>query len=215
MSVVVRTMDTHDMRSAFEYEEVDRWIRFGLTDSAISHVADIPRETVRDWRKQRPVGQDGPYPQTRAGADCPICSRGILAPAPYAYLLGLYLGDGCLASYPRGVYRLRITLDQRYPSILSECAQAIRSVRPSRALRVGHFQRLGASKSTPIGSTGYVCSHSTELKEARAHDRTDSLAARNRNCRARRASSRADPLRWIPGSQLGEGKRVSPISIQE
>jgi hypothetical protein len=38
-------------------------------------------------------------------------------PAAYVYLLGMYLGDGCLSSHPRDVYKLRISLDARYPGI--------------------------------------------------------------------------------------------------
>jgi hypothetical protein len=190
-------MDPRDMRSMSEYEEVDRWVRFGLSDSAISRVADIPRETIRDWRKQRRVGQD--RSRTRADADCPICSGAILAPAPYAYLLGLYLGDGCLSSYPRGVYRLRITLDQRYPSILSECAQAVRSVRPSRAVRVGRFQKTGCIEI-------YACwKHWPCLfpqhGAGRKHERKIELAAWQREIAA------AEPAKLLRGLIHSDGYR--------
>jgi hypothetical protein len=47
----------------------------------------------------------------------------------YAYLLGLYLGDGCLAKDPR-TYRLRIALDLGYPDIILRCMDAIRVVVP-------------------------------------------------------------------------------------
>ena len=36
----------------------------------------------------------------------------------YAYLLGLYLGDGMLTLAPRQVWRIRIVLDRRYPLII-------------------------------------------------------------------------------------------------
>jgi hypothetical protein len=36
----------------------------------------------------------------------------------YAYLLGLYLGDGCLSEHPRGVYHLRVACAARYPDQL-------------------------------------------------------------------------------------------------
>ena len=49
----------------------------------------------------------------------------------YVYLLGMYLGDGSIATHPRGVYRLRIFLDTRYPGIVSECEAAIQAVLPS------------------------------------------------------------------------------------
>jgi hypothetical protein len=52
----------------------------------------------------------------------------------------LYLGDGYLATQARGVYRLRITLDQRYPGIIEECETAMRAVLPNR---VGRAPRVG------------------------------------------------------------------------
>lgn len=52
-----------------------------------------------------------------------------LTPA-YVYLLGLYLGDGCISAHRRAVYRLRIFLDARYPGIVAACEQAIREVMP-------------------------------------------------------------------------------------
>jgi hypothetical protein len=42
----------------------------------------------------------------------------------YAYLLGMYLGDGHLASTRRS-FQLRITLDGAYPGIVAECAAAM------------------------------------------------------------------------------------------
>jgi hypothetical protein len=43
----------------------------------------------------------------------------------YSYLLGVYLGDGMLTRAPRSVWRLRITLDTRYPSIISRATAAV------------------------------------------------------------------------------------------
>lgn len=49
----------------------------------------------------------------------------------YAYLLGLYLGDGTLSSHPRDVYRLRVFLDRTYPLIIGECGAAMSIVLPA------------------------------------------------------------------------------------
>jgi hypothetical protein len=49
----------------------------------------------------------------------------------YVYLLGLYLGDGCLLKHPRGVYRLHISLDARHPQIAEECLAAMALVMPA------------------------------------------------------------------------------------
>ena len=53
-------------------------------------------------------------------------------PAPYAYLLGLYLGDGNISANRRGVFRLRVTLDLAYPNIVLECANAMDAVMPGQ-----------------------------------------------------------------------------------
>jgi hypothetical protein len=50
-------------------------------------------------------------------------------PASYVYLLGLYLGDGCISRHPRNVYRLRITLDVAYPGIIAAALDAVRAVK--------------------------------------------------------------------------------------
>ena len=55
-------------------------------------------------------------------------------PPEYVYLLGLYLGDGHVATHPRGVHKLRVTLDARYPAIVEECADAMQRVLPRNAV---------------------------------------------------------------------------------
>ncbi len=42
----------------------------------------------------------------------------------YSYVLGLYLGDGCV-SYTGRSYQLRIVLDGIYPGIIDECEAAV------------------------------------------------------------------------------------------
>jgi hypothetical protein len=49
----------------------------------------------------------------------------------YAYLLGVYLGDGCLGTVGNS-WSLRITLDEIYPGIIESCCDAI------EVLRDGH-----------------------------------------------------------------------------
>jgi hypothetical protein len=74
-------------------------------------------------------------------------------PAAYVYLLGMYLGDGCLSAHPRGVYKLRISLDSRYPGIGSECERAIRVVMPRNRVGRVHYpgwqELFSYSKSWP------------------------------------------------------------------
>src|SRR5690349_3344912 len=49
----------------------------------------------------------------------------------YIYLLGLYLGDGCI-SRSRNVWRLRIFQDQRYVELIEACREAVTAVSRGR-----------------------------------------------------------------------------------
>lgn len=93
-----------------------------MNDCAILRATGIPRETVRDWRH---LGLKRPRPNLLRGTNCPQCAGVPLDEAAYAYLLGLYLGDGYLARHRRDVYFLRISLDAKYPNIIAECARAM------------------------------------------------------------------------------------------
>jgi hypothetical protein len=57
--------------------------------------------------------------------------------AEYGYLLGLYLGDGCISESAR-TYRIRITLDAAYPRIIDGCAAALEAIRPGKLAWRGH-----------------------------------------------------------------------------
>ena len=50
----------------------------------------------------------------------------------YAYVLGLYLGDGCITDTGRA-YTMVITLDSAYPGLIVDCAEALARVSPRRA----------------------------------------------------------------------------------
>ena len=52
----------------------------------------------------------------------------------YTYLLGMYLGDGCITHEPR-TYRLLIYLNRNTPRIIATCAESVVIVVPHR--RVG------------------------------------------------------------------------------
>jgi hypothetical protein len=66
-------------------------------------------------------------------------------PATYSYLLGLYLGDGHIAQFPRTL-RLQIYLDSAYPGIIGECVRALRGVMPDHRV-------AGATSSPAIPAT--------------------------------------------------------------
>jgi hypothetical protein len=106
------------MRSLEEFELVMKLVASGMSDYAISRATEVPPSTVFDWRHK---GAGGWTPGFDASASiCPVCDEDEFDDFSYAYLLGLYLGDGCLVPIHRGVYKLEITLDQAYPNIINE-----------------------------------------------------------------------------------------------
>jgi hypothetical protein len=114
------------IRSSSEYLLVAELIAAGRTDQEIASAASIPRRTVHRWRKKGPP--TGRKPPNRTPHDRP------LDVSAYAYLLGAYLGDGCVAEV-RGSSFLHLYLDRRYEGIASECADAIARTLPTRVRR--------------------------------------------------------------------------------
>ena len=103
-----------------------RLIAAGENDCAIARQTGIPRRTVRDWRCR-------PQILPRESKTSPHCFHDFteLPQGSYGYLLGLYLGDGCISRHRR-VWRLRITLDSKYPQIVERCQRAIDSLMPGQ-----------------------------------------------------------------------------------
>ena len=119
------------MRSADEFNEVRQLIAAGMNDCAIARLTGIPRPTVRDWRCRPHVRTRLPDGSTACGVDHDFPA---LPAAPYCYLLGLYLGDGCISRIRR-VWRLRVVLDAKYPAIIERCRQAIDMLMPGQRAR--------------------------------------------------------------------------------
>ncbi|OON74659.1 helix-turn-helix domain-containing protein [Streptomyces tsukubensis] len=136
----------------------------GHSLNSISVRTGISRATVRSWR------DTGPTLPSRSTADCPRCCRtprGPEDPAAYSYLLGLYLGDGCLTTGRRGVHLLRIACADAWPGLIRACGDAVRAVRPDN--RVWFSQRQGC---VAVSSTSkhWVCLF-PQHGPGRKHDR--------------------------------------------
>jgi Homeodomain-like domain-containing protein len=102
---------------------------------AVSQVTGIARATLRDWRDHR----EKLHQQQR---HCPRCDIPPALPSPgisYAYLLGLYLGDGCISragDRRKDVWVLRIMCANAWPGLQEECKNAMRAIRPDNAVWV-------------------------------------------------------------------------------
>lgn len=96
--------------------EVRRLSERGLNAKAIAAATGVPYSTVLRWRAGE-TGAFGDQPATRPWRPPDAWS--------YAYLLGLYLGDGHIAIWGRSPC-LRVFLDGVYPGIVEDCQMAIR-----------------------------------------------------------------------------------------
>lgn len=117
------------------YQAVMALLATGLSDYHTAARTGVPRSTVRNWR----LASNPPstvHREDLAGA------WSVQDGAAYCYLLGIYLGDGTVATQ-KGV-RLQIVNDRRYPGISNEIVNSMAVTFPGRSPRV-HPSSVGAS----------------------------------------------------------------------
>ncbi|MEV6040162.1 helix-turn-helix domain-containing protein [Nonomuraea sp. NPDC052116] len=123
-------------------DEALRLLASGISIGEASRQTGLSRTTISRWRN-RPT-HDSPMTGT-----CPRCASQPHPPSPagsYAYLLGLYLGDGCICwvgDRDKHVWALRIMCADSWPGLVQECIEALQAVRPTNKVRV--VQRHGCS----------------------------------------------------------------------
>ncbi|WP_078288985.1 hypothetical protein [Mycobacterium sp. D16R24] len=133
-------------RSHQQYESVRHLIDAGLNDCAISRQTGVPRRTVCQWRHT---------PQQVPRSDeCTSHDFSALFARPYAYLLGMYLGDGYISRSPR-TWRLRVTCDTKYPDIITKCRKAIDALMPGQ--RASIVDRIGNCVDVSLSSKHWPC----------------------------------------------------------
>jgi len=130
--------------AAIRSDAIER-IRAGQSLRSISLDTGISRATLRDWWVNGIDRRDN-----RPG--CPRCANEVPQPTDvYVYLLGLYLGDGCISEAARTT-ALRIACADDWPHLMDLCATAIESVSGRRTYRVAHegcHEILGLWKHWP------------------------------------------------------------------
>ena len=179
----------------------------GLNQSQIARRTGIPRLTVSGWLRAPPRRHLGHVSEQQQPVDA----------AAYSYLLGMYLGDGHLARFPRA-WALRIALDSRYPGIVAECVEAVRAVVPGNAVGV-----IPHPEHNCVRVQAYSRRWPALLPQhgaGRKHERVIALAEwqlRDHDRVSAGAGPRPHPLRRLPLHQPGaarrEGLRVSALHV--
>jgi hypothetical protein len=108
-------------RPQADFELAMRLMRKGFGDTQIARRTGIPRPTIAAWRHNR-----GRRYHDRLATANPAW-RPPRAPE-YCYLLGVYLGDGCLHTSRGGASSLVVSLDSSYPAIVNAVDTSIRDV---------------------------------------------------------------------------------------
>lgn len=92
----------------------------GATHAQIAAATGVPRSTVQRWLGRERAPREDAERTAAAWAPTP--------PLAYAYLLGMYLGDGHI-DHPRvTTWTLKVSCDPQYPGIIDELTAAISSV---------------------------------------------------------------------------------------
>ncbi|WP_261718094.1 helix-turn-helix domain containing protein [Streptomyces sp. FZ201] len=122
----------------------------GRSLNSVSKETGVSRAAIRSWQSRI-----APLPRM-ARTPCSLCGPAAEPPtdrASYSYLLGLYLGDGCISRGPREGYFLRIACADSWPGLIEACAVAVKAINPSgkahRVQATGYTSVVGYSHHWP------------------------------------------------------------------
>jgi hypothetical protein len=151
-----------------EVQRVHQLSEAGFSLRAIERETGISRATVREWLR------------TDRHLRCPACGQpphdfSTVPPRAYAYLLGIYLGDGTISKAAKQVWVLRVFQDTAYPGIIGEIVRAMSAVMPKNRVFVS---RRGVTNCVEISSRSraWPC-YFPQVGPGRKHEREIELAA--------------------------------------
>jgi hypothetical protein len=118
------------MRPKEDFDAVVSMLRSGLSGYEIARRTGVPPATVHRWLTR-------PYRVRKAAAAAPPDDWRPPDAWAYAYLLGLYLGDGCIFVGKGHWASLRLYLDARYELIIAAARDALRRTTPTARITIG------------------------------------------------------------------------------
>lgn len=145
-------------------------LRNGTRNSEVARRLNVPIGTVGHW-KHNDRAKHGALPG-RKRSTCPFCFGDELDQPAYAYLLGLYLGDGYIVlPKQHRTHNLAITCDNKWPDVMDCVENAMRRVLPNN--KPCRVRRTGC-KDVKVYSTHLVCLF-PQHGPGKKHERTIAL----------------------------------------
>lgn len=121
-------------------ETVDRALQLsalGLIDRQVADLCGVSLSAVQKWRTR--TRRTTENEDIRRHRSCPRCHGRKLDFEAYAYLLGLYLGDGHVLLCKKGVYQLSLACCGTWPGLIEAAAEVMAAVMPTSSVsRRGH-----------------------------------------------------------------------------
>ncbi|KOG50949.1 hypothetical protein ADK76_38155 [Streptomyces griseoflavus] len=99
-------------------------LRQGVTNRVVAERLNVPRGTIGWWRHEDRKRRGEPFERVH---DCPRCTPRPFDHRAYAYLLGLYLGDGHIVSKNKQ-HHLSVYCSDAWPGLIDEAEEAMRKV---------------------------------------------------------------------------------------
>jgi hypothetical protein len=127
-------------------------LRNGMSNAEVARRLRVPKGTVGYWKHLDRKRHPEMYPRSREGS-CPACHSWELNDQPYAYLLGLYLGDGHIVHKHRQ-HTLSIACADAWPGLIDAAEEAMKLVMPTAS--TWRKQQKGCTAVTSC-SQHWVC----------------------------------------------------------
>ena len=162
----------------------------GRSLNSVSKETGISRAAIRSWQHRlEPLPRVATPDPGPPDDDC-----------AYAYLLGLYLGDGCISAHPRGTgYYLRIACADAWPGLLRQCREAIERVRPG----IGVYTLQNQGCTTVTSYSRHWPRLFPQHGPGKKHERRIALAPRQQDI------VEAHPWEFIRGLIHSDGCRIT------
>ena len=130
---------------------------------------------------------------------CPRCHGRAMDEAAYAYLLGLYLGDGHITRGRRDVFALLSLFCDDWPGLMAAARTAMSAVMPASS--VFCVQQQGCTRLRALPSTGRACSLSMARDASTCGKSSSSNGNGHRAKIPRRIRQGTVPFRWLARCQ--------------